>query len=104
MNRYTLLNPVITEKSLRLATDKNIYSFWVSVGATKNQVREAVKELYKVVVTGVNTVVEQRNKTKTGKRRLVVLQPKKKKALVSLAEGHKIDLFEVPVQSDESSK
>ncbi len=104
MNRYVLLNPVITEKSLGMASEKNIYSFWVSVRATKNQVREAVKQLYGVVVTGVRTVVQQREKVRTGKKRLTVFKPKQKKALVSLAKGNKIDLFEVPVQPSEAAK
>ena len=53
--RDVLLKPVISEKSYRLADDGK-YTFLVAPGANKTQIRQAVKEVFHVKVTGVNTV------------------------------------------------
>ena len=82
--RDVLLKPVISEKSYRLADDGK-YTFLVAPGANKTQIRQAVEEIFHVKVTGVNTV------NRPGKR------PDTKRAIVTLAEGERIDIFGGPV-------
>ena len=78
--RDILLKPVISEKSYRLADDGK-YTFLVAPSANKTQIRQAVEDVFTVRVTGVNTSNRQ------GKR------PDTKRAIVTLAEGDRIDLF-----------
>ena len=82
--RDILLRPVISEKSYRLADDGK-YTFIVAPGANKTQIRQAVEAVFRVRVTGVNTV------NRPGKRRRTRFgwgkRPDTKRAIVSLAEG-----------------
>ena len=84
-----ILSPVITEKSTKL-TETNQVVFRVPLTATKPKIAAAVAELFKVKVKAVNTVRRQgklkRFRGFLGKR------PDFKKAIVSLAEGHSIDV------------
>ena len=98
MNPYTIIKPVITEKSLRLASVENTYTFAVQMTANKNQVKEAIEKLFSVEVSVVKTIVNQKENKRTGKRRLAVTTAKVKKALVTLKSGHSIDLFDISEQ------
>ncbi len=93
-HRDVLLRPVISEKSYRLADDGK-YTFIVAPGANKTQIRQAVQAVFGVRVTGVNTV------NRPGKRRRTRFgwgkRPDTKRAIVSLAEGDRIDIFGGPV-------
>lgn len=85
-----LKKPVLTEKSLTLL-DENKYTFDVDVNANKIEIKNAVEKMFNVKVESVN-VMNVRPKTKrvgryTGKTN------RRRKAIVKLAEGHKIDLF-----------
>ena len=85
----TLVAPVITEKST-LLSEENKVVFRVPLSATKKDIAEAVEELFKVKVKAVNTL-RMKGKTKRfrgieGKRDDV------KKAVVTLEEGHSIDV------------
>lgn len=85
-----LKKPVLTEKSLTLL-DENKYTFDVDVHANKIEIKNAVEKMFNVKVESVN-VMNVRPKTKrvgryTGKTN------RRRKAIVKLAEGHKIDLF-----------
>ena len=84
--RDVLLRPVVSEKSYRLADDGK-YTFVVAPGANRTQIRQAVEAVFNVRVTGVNTL----NRPGKGKR------PDTKRAIVSLAEGDRIDVFGGPV-------
>jgi len=88
--RDILLKPVISEKSYRLADDGK-YTFIVDPDANKTQIRQAVEAVFTVRVTGVNT------SNRPGKRRRTRYgwgkRPDTKRAIVSLAEGDRIDLF-----------
>lgn len=87
---YEILRaPVITEKST-LAGENNQVVFRVPLTATKPQVKEAVESLFKVKVKAVNTL---RNKGKIKRfRGLIGKRSDTKKAIVTLAEGHSIDV------------
>lgn len=94
MNPYTIIKPVITEKSLRLANNENTYVFEVQMTANKNQIREAIEKLFEVKVDRVRTIVKYKELKRTGKKRMTVKKGKTKKALVTLKEGQSIDLFD----------
>ncbi len=95
MNAYTIVKPIITEKSLSLANKKNTYTFQVSRSANKHQISEAIEELFPVKVVRVRTVTNQPEVKKTGKRRLLTSAGKVKKALVTLKPGDEINLFDI---------
>src|SRR5450631_4555843 len=93
--RDILLRPVISEKSYGLL-DEGKYTFIVAPDANKTEVRLAVEEVFGVKVTGVNTVNRRGKRRRTrvgwGKR------PDTKRAIVTLAEGDRIDIFGGPVR------
>jgi large subunit ribosomal protein L23 len=84
-----ILAPVITEKAT-LASELNQVMFKVARTATKPQIKEAVEKLFDVKVKSVNTLV-RKGKTRTfrGSRGE---QSDVKKAIVTLEEGHRIDV------------
>ena len=92
--RDVLLAPVISEKSYGLL-DENKYTFVVRPDANKTQIKIAVEQVFGVRVTSVNTINRQgkvmRTKYGFGKR------ADTKRAIVSLAEGDRIDVFGGPV-------
>ncbi|TCK27889.1 LSU ribosomal protein L23P [Ancylobacter aquaticus] len=84
-----IVSPVITEKAT-MASEHNKVVFKVALTATKPQIKEAVEKLFDVKVERVNTLV-RKGKTKFFKGRKGV-QNDVKKAVVTLAEGHSIDI------------
>ena len=82
-------SPVVTEKSTALS-EQNQVVFRVAMTASKPEIKAAVEGLFKVHVTGVNTLVAK-GKTKRFKGRPGV-RSDVKKAYVQLAEGQSIDL------------
>ncbi|WP_417493600.1 50S ribosomal protein L23 [Maricaulis sp.] len=85
----TILGPVITEKSTLLSEDGKVV-FFVPLSANKKEIAEAVEELFKVKVTAVNTI-RIHGKTKRF-RGISGRRSDQKKAVVTLAEGHSIDV------------
>lgn len=89
---YTVIRrPLITEKATALAAE-NKYAFEVDERANKMQIREAVETAFNVHVTAVN-VMNVKGKMRRFGRRLAKT-PDWKKAIVTLAPGDKIELFE----------
>lgn len=84
-----IVSPVITEKATT-ASEHNKVVFKVALSATKPQIKEAVEKLFDVKVESVNTLV-RKGKSKFFKGRKGV-QSDVKKAVVTLAEGHSIDI------------
>jgi large subunit ribosomal protein L23 len=87
-----LVRPLITEKATRLGGE-NKYAFEVQRHANKPQIKEAVEKAFDVKVSSVNVMTMKGkphrvrgNRTKHG--------PDWKKAVVTLAEGNKLELFE----------
>lgn len=95
MNPYIVIKPVITEKSLRLANTNNTYTFVVQTTSNKDQIKESVEKLFSVNVVSIRTVTNQKEKSRTGKKRMSVITGKTKKAFITLKEGQTIDLFDV---------
>ena len=84
-----IISPIRTEKGTRLSPF-NKYLFWVDRAANKTEIKNAVKEIYKVKVDKINTL------TARGKKRRVRYvegkTPDWKKAIVTLKAGEKIDI------------
>ena len=92
MNPFDILRkPVITEKST-LFQDSGKYVFEVAPKATKHEIKRAVEAAFDVKVVKVNTM-NLRGKTKRFGPRIVVA-PSRKKAIVTLAAGDTITIFE----------
>jgi large subunit ribosomal protein L23 len=85
----TILSPVITEKAT-MASEHNQVIFKVANTATKPQIKEAVEKLFDVKVKSVNTLV-RKGKTRTF-RGIRGRLSDFKKAVVTLEEGHRIDV------------
>ena len=92
-HRDILLAPVVSEKSYSLL-DENKYTFLVAPEANKTEIKIAVETIFKVRVTGVNTLNRQGKKRRTrygyGKRNDT------KRAIVTVADGQRIDIFSAP--------
>ena len=84
-----ILSPIITEKATN-ASERNQVMFRVAPHATKPQIKEAVEKLFDVKVKSVNTLV-RKGKHKAFRGRLGE-QSDVKKAIVTLEEGHRIDV------------
>jgi large subunit ribosomal protein L23 len=91
--RDILLAPVVSEKSYGLL-DENKYTFLVRPDSNKTQIKQAVEAVFGVKVISVNTINRQGKRKRTrfgyGKRKDT------KRAIVSLAEGERIDIFGGP--------
>ncbi|MEU8796045.1 50S ribosomal protein L23 [Spirillospora sp. CA-142024] len=91
--RDIIIAPVVSEKSYGLL-DENKYTFVVRPDANKTQIKQAVESVFGVKVTNVNTLNRQGKRKRTrfgyGKRKDT------KRAIVSLAEGERIDIFGGP--------
>jgi large subunit ribosomal protein L23 len=85
----TIVSPVITEKAT-IASESNQFVFKVARNATKPQIKEAIEKLFDVKVTSVNTLL-RKGKTKAF-RGIRGRQQDLKKAIVTLADGHRIDV------------
>jgi large subunit ribosomal protein L23 len=92
--RDILIAPVISEKSYALL-DQNKYTFVVRPDANKTQVKLAVSEVFGVKVTSVNIINRRGKQMRTrfgiGKR------ADQKRAIVTVAQGDRIDIFGGPV-------
>jgi large subunit ribosomal protein L23 len=91
--RDIIIRPVVSEKSYALL-DRDVYTFIVAPNANKMQIREAVEEIFNVRVTKVNTL-NRKGKRKRNRRTFTYgKRADTKRAIVTLAAGDKIDLFE----------
>jgi large subunit ribosomal protein L23 len=84
-----ILSPVITEKATT-ASEHNQVIFKVARTATKPQIKDAVEKLFDVKVKSVNTLI-RKGKYKASRGR-AGLQSDSKRAIVTLEEGHSIDV------------
>jgi large subunit ribosomal protein L23 len=89
--RDIVIRPIVSEKSYA-GLERNTYTFLVDPRANKTEIKEAIQQIWNVRVLNVNTL-NRRGKIKqtrlsTGKR------PDQKRAVVTLAEGDTIEIFE----------
>jgi large subunit ribosomal protein L23 len=91
-----LIRPLFTEKIARLSETENKYAFEVYISANKIEIKNEIEKKFDVKVINVRTIV-QRGKIRqqlTRAGRFYGRRPDWKKAIITLAEGEKIELFE----------
>ncbi|MCL5677438.1 MAG: 50S ribosomal protein L23 [Firmicutes bacterium] len=89
--RDIILSPIVTEQSMGAMADGK-YTFRVRLDANKSEIKDAVEQIFKVKVVGVNTLRNHGKVRRMGK--FVGQLPDWKKAIVKLAEGQRIKEFE----------
>jgi large subunit ribosomal protein L23 len=89
--RDIVIRPVVSEKSYA-GLERNTYTFLVDPRANKTEIKEAIQQIWNVRVVNVNTMNRsgkvKRTRMSSGKR------PDQKRAVVTLAEGDTIEIFE----------
>jgi large subunit ribosomal protein L23 len=91
--RDVIVAPVVSEKSYALM-EEGVYTFKVHPSASKPEIRDAVQEIFGVRVAKVNTL-NRPGKRKRNRRTFTWgRRPDTKRAIVTLAEGDTIDLFQ----------
>jgi large subunit ribosomal protein L23 len=88
-----LLHPVVSEKTYALMQD-GTYVFVVAPDATRADVRRAVEDVFSVRVRKVNTLNRKGKLRRNRKTNTLGQRPSTKRAVVTLVEGDRIDLFE----------
>ena len=91
--RDVIIRPVVSEKSYALMED-GVYVFAIAPDATKIDVRHAVETAFGVRVTKVNTLNRKGKRRRNRKSNTFGTRPSSKRAVVTLAQGDRIDLFE----------
>lgn len=91
---YIFKKPIITEKSM-IEKAQNRYTFEVDTRASKGQIKKAAEEAFGVEVISVKTAKIAGKRRRVGRFRREVKKPDRKKAIIELKKGQKIDLFEV---------
>jgi large subunit ribosomal protein L23 len=91
--RSVIIGPVVSEKSYALM-EAGVYTFNVRPDATKPQVRAAVQEIFGVKVEKVNTLNRQGKRKRNRRTFTYGKRPDTKRAIVTLAAGETIDLFQ----------
>jgi len=91
MDKYQIIRrPIVTEKTTKLA-EKNQYTFEVDRNANKIEIKQAVEALFNVKVVSVNVINELAKAKRVGQHS--GFKPAVSKAIVTLAEGFKIDVY-----------
>ena len=90
--RDIIIRPVVSEKSYA-AFDENVYTFVVAADANKIEIRKAIEEIFDVRVTNVNTLNRQGKRKRNRRTGTFGTRPGSKRAVVSLAEGDRIEIF-----------
>jgi large subunit ribosomal protein L23 len=89
--RDVILAPVVSEKSYT-AIDHNVYTFVVEPTANRTQIKQAIESIFAVKVLKVNTMWRQGKRKRT--RYTTGQRATQKRAVVTLAEGDKIEIFQ----------
>jgi large subunit ribosomal protein L23 len=89
-----LKRPIVTEKSTYLSNELGQYVFEVDERANKHQVKEAIETIFDVDVVDVNVMIVAPKRARRRNRRIAIRRSAWKKAIVTLAEGQRLQLFE----------
>ena len=92
--RDVLIAPVVSEKSYALL-EENVYTFTVAPDASKPEIKKAVETLFEVTVLKVITLNRKGKRKRNRRDGTYDKRPGAKRAMVTLADGDEIDLFEV---------
>ena len=91
--RDVILEPIVSEKSYALL-DHGVYTFRVDPRSSKPEIHDAVEAIFNVRVAKVNTMNRQGKRKRNRRTFTFGTRPDTKRAIVTLVEGDKIDLFE----------
>jgi large subunit ribosomal protein L23 len=91
--RDIIIEPIVSEKSYALI-DENAYTFRVHPYASKPEIHDAVQEIFNVKVVKVNTLNRKGKKMRVRRSNRFGKRPDTKRAIVTLAAGDRIELFE----------
>ncbi len=91
--RDIILQPVVSEKSYDLVDANNQYTFIVDRRSNKTEIKQAIQTIFDVKVVSVNTMNRKGKLKRTGYT--IGRRKHTKRALVTLASGDSIDVFEV---------
>ena len=91
--RDVLIAPVISEKSCGLL-EQGVYVFKVNPSASKPEIRKAVEAIFEVTVTNVNTLNRKGKVRRNRRNNTLGKRSDTKRAIVTLAEGDSIEIFE----------
>ena len=92
--RDVVLAPVVSEKSYELL-ESNVYTFRVHPDSSKPEIRDAIENLFDVTVVKVNTMNRKGKRRRNRRSPTFGRKPDTKRALVTLAEGDQIELFDL---------
>jgi large subunit ribosomal protein L23 len=91
--RDVIIRPVVSEKSYALL-DAGVYTFVVHPESNRTEIRQAVESIFNVRVAKVNTMNRQGKRKRNRRTFTYGKRADTKRAIVTLAPGEKIDLFE----------
>ena len=91
--RDVILKPVVSEKSYGLL-DSGVYTFIVHPDTNKTEIRQAVESIFNVRVAKVNTLNRKGKRKRNRRMPTFGKRPDTKRAIVTLVEGDRIELFE----------
>ncbi len=90
--RDVIIRPVVSEKSYA-AYDDNVYTFVVAPDANKVEIRQAIETIFNVKVKNVNTLNRDGKRKRNRKTGAFGQRTGQKRAIVSLVEGDRIEIF-----------
>jgi large subunit ribosomal protein L23 len=91
--RDIIIEPIVSEKSYQLI-EQGVYTFRVHPDATKPEISDAIRDIFSVKVKKVNTLNRKGKRTRSRRSPTYGKRPDTKRAIVTLADGERIDLFE----------
>ena len=91
--RDIIIEPIVSEKSYGLL-ERNVYTFKVHPDASKPEIHDAIESIFSVRVTKVNTLNRKGKRKRNRKSWTYGKRADTKRAIVTLREGDRIDLFE----------
>ncbi len=91
--RDIIIAPIVSEKSYGLI-ERGVYTFKVHTSATKPEIHDAVEAIWGVKVVKVNTLNRAGKKMRVRRSNRMTTKPDTKRAIVTLAAGNEIPLFE----------
>ena len=91
--RDVVIAPIVSEKSYE-QLEQNIYVFKVHTSASKPEIRQAVESIFDVTVTKVNTLNRKGKVRRNRRDNTLGKRADTKRAIVTLAEGDSIQIFE----------
>lgn len=93
--KRVLIRPIITEKTIADADERNQYTFLVAKAANKLEIAKAIADKFEVTVENVKTLNILGKHVSFGKKRIPGIRSTFKKAIVRLKSGDSIDIFNI---------